>query len=89
MASVDCVGGEEEKSVGGSEEEGGSVGIRVGGAPGLVGVEVRCDGCRYFYAPSFRCRRYAPKVRSDDTCGWPHVLPSYWCGEYQPREIEK
>lgn len=52
----------------------------------------RCDNCRFCLReerphlemnyPVFFCRRYPPDRNGKMPC----ILPTIWCGEYQPKE---
>jgi hypothetical protein len=57
-----------------------------------------CEKCRFFKVDGLECHRYPPKIiyieeiynryfekeTVQSYLGWPEVLPSDFCGEFQP-----
>jgi hypothetical protein len=58
----------------------------------------QCDDCKFMWVvdvgPSgqdgqfFECRCHAPQL-TGTRGGWPKVLATDWCGEYQPIAVER
>lgn len=54
-------------------------------------LEQRCSNCRYsrlHYKDELTCRRNTPRFQEidihGDTCLWPVVCDTLWCGEWAP-----